>query len=101
MLPIITVSAPAAIDFTISPEYLIPPSAITGIPFSLATDETSIIAVNCGTPIPATTLVVHIEPGPIPTFKASAPAAIKSFAASPVAIFPAITGSSGKAFYLF
>ena len=30
-------------------------------------------AVICGTPIPATILVVQIEPGPIPTFNISAP----------------------------
>ena len=34
------------------------------------------------------TLVVQIEPGPIPTLTASAPALTKSNAASPVAIFP-------------
>ena len=32
--------------------------------------------------------MVHIEPGPIPTFTASAPILIKYFAASDVAIFP-------------
>ena len=48
------------------------------------------IAVICGTPIPATTRVVQIEPGPIPTFTASAPASIRALAAAPVAIFPAI-----------
>ena len=40
---------------------------------------------------------MHIEPGPIPTFRESAPASIKSFAASPVAMFPAMMSSSGKA----
>ena len=33
---------------------------------------------------------MHIEPGPIPTFIASAPASINALAASVVAIFPAI-----------
>ena len=47
------------------------------------------IAVICGTPIPATIRVVQIEPGPMPTFTASAPAAIKSRVASPVATLPA------------
>ena len=37
ILPIIQTFAPAAIAFVISPEYLIPPSAITGIPYSFAT----------------------------------------------------------------
>ena len=36
------------------------------------------IAENCGTPTPATTLVVQIEPGPIPIFTASTPAFIKA-----------------------
>ena len=49
------------------------------------------MAVNCGTPTPATTLVVQIEPGPIPTLTASAPAFINVSAAFDVAIFPTIT----------
>ena len=59
------------------------------------------MAEICGTPIPATTLVVQIEPGPIPTFTASAPASIRAFAASAVAILPAITCSSGYALLTF
>ena len=50
---------------------------------------TSRIALNWGTPIPATSLVVQIEPGPIPTLITSTPSFIKNFAASAVAIFPA------------
>ena len=76
--PNITVLAPPAKAFTISPEYLIPPSAIKGILCLFVTSATSITAVNWGTPIPATTLVVQIEPGPIPTFTASAPASINA-----------------------
>ena len=41
---------------------------------------TSIIALNWGTPIPATNLVVQIDPGPIPTFTISAPLSAKNFA---------------------
>ena len=37
------------------------------------------MAVNCGTPTPATMRVVQIEPGPIPTFTASAPASISAW----------------------
>ena len=40
------------------------------------------IAVSCGTPTPATTRVVQIEPGPMPTFTASAPAPISAVVAS-------------------
>ena len=79
----------------ISPEYLIPPSAITGISYLLASFTQSIIAVIWGTPIPVTTLVVQIEPGPIPTFTASTPASIRSWVASAVATFPAIKSRSG------
>ena len=35
--PIITLEAPAARAFTTSPEYLMPPSAMTGIPPAAAT----------------------------------------------------------------
>ena len=54
------------------------------------------MALICGTPIPATTRVVQIEPGPIPTLTASAPASINAFVASPVATLPAITCRSGN-----
>ena len=37
MLPIMQTFAPAAMALVISPEYLIPPSAMIGIPYSLAT----------------------------------------------------------------
>ena len=68
-----------------------PPSAITGISYFAATQATSYIAVTCGTPMPDTILVVHIDPGPIPTFIASAPAFIRNSAAAAVAIFPTIS----------
>ena len=45
--------------------------------------------------MPATTLVVQILPGPIPTFNASTPASINSFAASFVTMFPAISSRLG------
>jgi hypothetical protein len=94
--PIITVEAPAASAFTRSPENLMPPSAITGTPWRLATCAVSSTAVNCGTPTPATTRVVQIEPGPTPTFTAETPALINASAPSPVATFPPTTGTSGK-----
>ena len=80
--PTITQSAPAASAFAISPEYLTPPSAIIGTPASRPARAASITAVSCGTPTPATMRVVQIEPGPIPTFTASAPASIRARAAS-------------------
>ena len=74
----ITACPPAASAFTISPEYLIPPSAIIVLPYFRASVAQSYIAVICGTPTPATTRVVQIEPGPIPTFTTSAPASNKA-----------------------
>ena len=71
-----------------SPVYLIPPSAIIGMLLPLSAFFTSKIAESCGYPTPAITLVVHIEPGPIPTFTASAPIFARYFAAAGVAIFP-------------
>ena len=61
IFPIITVDAPAAIAFAISPEVLIPPSAIIGTPISLDASEASRTACNWGTPEPVTILVVQTE----------------------------------------
>ena len=94
--PSITESAPAASAFTISPVYRMPPSAITGTPEPSMAFATSLTAVNCGTPTPAMIRVVHIEPGPIPTFTASAPASTKYFAASGEAILPTTTSKFGN-----
>ncbi len=47
--------APAASALARSPEYLMPPSAITGTSASSATATASMMAVSCGTPTPATT----------------------------------------------
>src|SRR3989454_158606 len=71
MEPIMTQAAPAARALTTSPEYLMPPSAMTGT--SPAPSTASRMAVICGTPTPVTTRVVQIEPGPTPTFTASTP----------------------------
>ena len=84
--PIITLDAPAASAFTMSPEYLMPPSAITGT--SPAPSTASKIAVSCGTPTPVTTRVVQIEPGPTPTFTASTPRSTSARAPSRVAMLP-------------
>ena len=59
------------------------------------------MAENWGKPTPATILVVQIEPGPIPTLIPSAPALIKNFAASAVAIFPTMISTSLKFFFNF
>src|SRR5213078_1660267 len=66
-------------------------SSDLGVPDFFASSTESMIAVICGTPTPATMRVVQIDPGPIPTLMASAPASISALAPSAVAIFPATT----------
>src|SRR6266581_5401010 len=87
--PIMMTSAPAATAFGRSPEYFTPPSAMTGTPYFLAIPAQLLMAVICGTPTPATTLVVQMEPGPMPTLMASAPASIRARAPAAVATLPA------------
>ncbi|RNA19469.1 hypothetical protein BpHYR1_016513 [Brachionus plicatilis] len=55
-----------------------------------AASEHSITADNCGYPTPVLILVVHTEPGPIPTLTISAPDKINSSTISPVTTLPAI-----------
>ena len=84
-----TQSAPAAIALATSPEYLMPPSAIIGTLAARAAAAQFMIAESCGTPTPATIRVVQMEPGPMPTFIASAPASISALVPSAVATLPA------------
>ena len=86
-----TVSAPAPIAFAMSPDEVSLPSAITGTPWRSATSAHSNTAVTWGTPTPATTRVVQIEPGPIPHLSASAPASTSASAASAVAMLLLVT----------
>ncbi len=73
-----------------------PPSAMmVTLSFSSARAQ-SLMAVICGTPTPATTRVVQIDPGPMPTLTASAPALASASAASPVATLPAMIWALGK-----
>ena len=82
--------APAASALTMSPENLMPPSAMTGTPCLAASVAQSSMAVTCGTPTPATTRVVQMEPGPMPTFTASAPASMRARVPAAVATLPAM-----------
>ena len=50
--------------------------------------------MTCGTPTPATTRVVQIEPGPTPTLTPSAPASTRAWAPARVATLPPITSVS-------
>ena len=52
------------------------------------------MAVICGTPTPATTRVVQMEPGPTPTLTPSAPASTSAWAPARVAMLPPITSTS-------
>ena len=54
------------------------------------------MAVICGTPMPATTRVVQMLPGPMPTLTQSAPALMRASVPSAVATLPAIRPTSGK-----
>src|SRR3546814_14329751 len=49
------------------------------------------LPICCGMPTPATMRVVQIEPGPMPTFTASAPASTRARAPPAVATLPATT----------
>lgn len=71
---------------------------IKGTPVPFNAHATSYTADNCGTPTPATTRVVQMDPGPIPTFMPSAPASTNIFAASPVATLPTTISTSGNIF---
>src|SRR5438552_1963581 len=88
--------APAAMALVISPEYLMPPSAMIGTPVPFAAREASMMAVSWGTPAPVTTRVVQMEPGPMPTLRPSTPSAMRSFAPSYVATLPAMICISGR-----
>ena len=68
---------------------------MTGTPVPSSALATREIALICGTPTPATTRVVQIEPGPMPTLTPSAPCLTRSSAASAVTMLPPITCMSG------
>lgn len=91
--------APTPNALHIFPLFLLPPSDISGILYFLQIGATSINALNYGTPHPDTTLVIQIEPFPIPQRIPSAPALINLSAPSPVAIEPAITSVFGNSFF--
>ena len=95
-LPNMTVVAPAPKALTASPEWRIPPSAMTGTPCRLAACAHSAIAEIIGMPMPAMTRVVQIEPEPIPTFTPSTPSPIRASAPSAVATLPAMRSTLGK-----
>ena len=88
--PIITVEAPRASALMIWPTDLIPPSATTGTPNLRAYSATRNTAVAWGRPTAITSCVMQMEPLPIPTRSASAPASIRFLAWEAVTTFPAM-----------
>ena len=93
-----TAEAPAAMALVTSPEYLIPPSAMIGMPFGPATLKTSEMAVIWGMPAPVMIRVVQMEPGPTPTLTASTPRSMSSSAARAVPMLPAMSSCSANSF---
>ncbi len=93
--PSITVEAPATIALTMSPENVMPPSAMIGMSSWRPCCEANQTADSCGMPAPDTTRVVQIDPAPTPTLIASAPARASASTPSSVTTLPAVTGRSG------
>ena len=88
--------APAASASATSRGCFTPPSAHTRAPSSRAAAAHSRTAENCGRPTAVCMRVVHIAPGPTPTFTMSAPAATRSRTPSPETTLPATTGTPGS-----
>ena len=86
--PIITLDAPAASASATSRGCRTPPSAQTCLPSSRALVAHSRTAENCGRPTAVCIRVVHMAPGPTPTFTMSAPAATRSLTPSAVTTLP-------------
>jgi hypothetical protein len=91
-------AAPAASAFARSPEYFMPPSAITVTPARSAVAAAAMMAESCGTPTPATMRVVQMDPGPMPTLTASAPASISACVPSAVATLQAMMRTELESF---
>ena len=93
-LPIMTELAPTVKALVKSPEYLTPPSAMIGMSRLSATRAQAATDDTIGTPIPATTRVVQMDPAPMPTLTASTPRSIRAVVADAVATLPAIKSTS-------
>ena len=92
-----TFEAPAASASATSRGCRTPPSAHTCAPSRRASAAHSRIALNCGRPTPVIIRVVHMAPGPTPTFTMSAPAATRSATPAAVTTLPAASGTDGAA----
>ena len=79
-----------------SPECLMPPSAMMGTSRPSSARAASSTAVSCAIPAPLTTRVVQIAPGPVPTLTASAPRSATALAPSKVPTLPITRSTPGK-----
>src|SRR5690625_7646526 len=98
--PAMIESAPATSALTISPVKRMPPSPITGTPEDVIAFLALYIALNCGTPTPAATLVVHILPGPTPTLTLSTPASTSASVPESVDTYQPTTCISPHPYFL-
>ena len=81
---------------TMSPDFVIPPSASSVTPRFFAACDATYRAVSCGIPTPATMRVVQMEPGPWPTFTIEAPQSARYSTPAAEVTLPATMGRSLK-----
>ena len=71
-------------------------TALTRTARAVGDEWTQQLSAKLDRPTPATTRVVQMEPGPMPTLIPSTPALIRASAASAVAMLPAMISTPGK-----
>ena len=88
-------TAPATIALTMSPENVMPPSAMIGMSSSAPVCDANQTADSCGMPAPRHDAGRADRTGATPTLTASAPARASASTPSSVTTLPAVTGRSG------
>src|ERR1019366_4516821 len=83
--------------FTMSPDFVMPPSARRRTPRLLAAVDATKRAVSWGMPTPATMRVVQMDPGPWPILTASAPQSARNSTPAALVTLPAMSVIDGKA----
>src|SRR3989337_3697148 len=95
--PIMTAEAPAVKAIATSPGVLIPPSAMTGMsaPYFATASDTCAVANRVGEPAFVISVVVQIDPDPMPTLNQHicSSSVMASSAASYVPILPTLTSA--------
>src|ERR1035438_538965 len=94
--PHITASAMVR-AFTMSPDFVMPPSARRRTPRLLAAVDATKRAVSWGMPTPATMRVVQMDPGPWPILTAPAPQSARNSTPAALVTLPAMSVIDGKA----